>query len=449
MNRRLLWKLCLIVAIGTVLLSYVVNLLAARTEERLSHLSREHKQQINEYAHRAEQFYLAGDRTGLQAWMKDIQQRENTWAAIVESEVASVAGGELNDYFYSYYGIGRPLKYKLHPWLVNPLMEVDFAEQKNLHFLIRLPDRMLPSVFSHLTITNLLLQLVLPMLLLSGLSLMLYRHIMSPLRELEAATKEFSGGRLDIRLRDRMGNRADELVELVSTFDSMASRISDLIIRQRQLISDLSHELRTPLARLDVAIETLKRGQGSTNSIDRVSRESRQIRKLVEDTLTLAWLDNERLILKEENLDLVDLLDVVLDDARYEFPDCSVDAELPDTAPLYRSNHRSLGQALENIIRNAMRYSAQGKTVTVRLTENASLYQIDVADQGPGVPEEMLDKIFEPFFRVDSARGEGSGFGLGLALAKRQISAVGGQVFARNQGDGGLLMRITLPIHRS
>jgi len=284
------------------------------------------------------------------------------------------------------------------------------------------------------------------LILLTLISWMLYQHIMSPLRKLEVATRKFSQGQFDIRVRDLIGNRSDELAELTNTFDRMASRISDLIMGQRQLISDLSHELRTPLARLDVALESLKKEQGGTDSIGRVEKESLQIRKLVEDTLTLAWLENERPLLTAEDIDLVDLIDVVVEDAQFEFPGRHINAELPDNAPLGKSNHRSLGQALENIIRNAMRFTPLGKFVKVSLTSAQDHYQIDIVDQGPGVPEEFLEKIFQPFFRVDSAREDtASNFGLGLALAKRQISAIGGQVHALNGGSGGLLMRIVLP----
>lgn len=445
MNRRLLWKLCLIVGIGTVMLFYLVNLLMTRTQEQMSYISEAHQQQLNDYAQEAWQLHQSGDSEGLHAWMNEIQQREAVWAAIVESNVRSVAGGELDGYFYKYYGIGRGAQWMLHPWLVDPLMEIKLPEQ-NVHFLIQLPNRMRPSVFHYLMFVSLALQIVLPLILLTLISLMLYRHIMSPLRQLEIATRQFSRGDFDVRVGELMGKRSDELTELATTFDRMAARIGDLFRGHRQLISDLSHELRTPLTRLDIAVETLKGAQNSEACIERVERESRQIRKLVEDTLALAWLENERPSLTQESLDLVDLLDVVVEDAKFEFPDRRIEAILPEYAPLTKSNHRSLGQALENIIRNAMRFTPPGKSVKILLNAGQDSYQIDIADQGPGVPEELLGKIFQPFFRVDSSRSSSpSSFGLGLALAKRQISATGGQICSRNLKPNGLLMRITLP----
>ena len=445
MSHRLLWKLCLIVAIGTVVLFYVVNLLTVYTKEQMSYISEENKQTLKGYAAKAEEYYLAGDNDGLHQWLLEVQRREKTWVAVMRSKVMPVAGGELHENLLKYYAIGRNVQWMLHPWLHNPIMEIEFANRET-HFLIRLPDHMQPGLFRYLGFSSVALQIILPLIVLTAISILLYRHIMHPLKRLERATREFARGRLDVRAREFMGNRSDELAELAITFDGMAERIGDLITGQRKLIADLSHELRTPLARLDVAIDAFKHSPESQQCVDRVSRESRQLRKLVEDTLTLAWLENERPELDKETLDLVDLLDVVVEDARFEFPDRILETRFPDHAPLAQSNHRILGQAVENVIRNAMRFTPEGKTVEVTLLTYDEEYRIHICDQGPGVEPAYLEKIFMPFFRLDAVRSSSSSsFGLGLALAKRQISAAGGEIMADNMETGGLRMSISLP----
>ena len=444
MNRRLLWKLCLIIATGTVALFYVINVLTSRAEDGMSFIAVEHQQQLKDWAMEAEQLYLTGDEDALRQWLEALQSQEQTSVWVIESELRGVAGSKITERLYQAFTLGRSVDWKIHLYFDdNPIIEFHFAN-RHTHFSILLPQRMRPGVYWGYV--NVALQIVLPMILLTILSIVLYRHIMNPLRELEKATRAFSRGNLNVRVRQLLGNRSDELTELANTFDRMADRIGDHIVTQRQLIADLSHELRTPLTRLDIAVDTLKDSNDKTLCIARVERESKQIRKLVEDTLTLAWLENERPSLVDEDLDLVDLLDVVVDDARFEFPGRCIETVLPKHAPITQSNHRSLGQALENIIRNAMRFTPLGASVYVTLMSEAKNYQISIVDQGPGVAEGHLDKIFQPVYRVDHSRSAPSdSFGLGLALAKRQISAVGGQVFAKNLATNGLLMSITLP----
>lgn len=444
MNRRLFWKLCLIIVTGTVTLFYVINILTSRAEEGMSFLAQEDRQQLREWGHKAEQLTLAGDEQALAQWITNLQAQEKTWVAVVRSGLTPLGGSDLNKRFYQGYTIGRDIDWKVHLYFAdNPIMEVSFVDPYH-HFLILLPDRMRPGVYWGYT--SVALQIILPMILLSLLSIILYRHIMAPLKQLKAATQAFTAGKFDARVGLALGSRADELTELAATFDQMAARIGELIIGQRQLIADLSHELRTPLTRLDIALDQLHSDDAKEANLERISRESSHIRRLVEDTLTLAWLENERPDLQQESIELIDLLDVLLEDARFEFPGRNIETLWPDKAELHHSNHRALGQALENILRNALRYTPTGEAVSVRLKPLGPDYQIDICDSGPGVPAQYLQTIFQPFFRIETSRqASGNGFGLGLALAKRQIIAVGGRIEASNIAGGGLRMSIILP----
>jgi two-component system sensor histidine kinase PfeS len=395
MNHRLFWKLCLIIAVGTVTLFYVINVLTNRAEEGMSFISAEHTQQLTAWGGEAERLYLSDDEDALRQWLDNLQSQEGTWAAVIESDLRGVAGSQLTERFYQGFTLGRYAEWKIHLYFEeNPIMEVPFADQ-HVHFVILLPARMRPGFYWGYT--HVALQIILPMILLSLLSLVLYRHIMSPLKQLQVATGDFSRGNFDVRVRQLLGNRSDELTELANTFDQMAERIGELIISQRQLISDLSHELRTPLTRLDMAIEAIKYNNTEIIELERVERESRQIRKLVNDTLTLAWLDNERPKLQHESIELIDLIDVLVADASFEFPDRSIESTLPENAELHNSDHRALGQALENILRNALRYTPVGKTVRLELDTKTNGYTLEICDQGPGVATEYLDKIFKPF----------------------------------------------------
>lgn len=444
MNRQYLWKSCLIIATGLVAFFYVLSVLTSKAEEGMSFIAEKDRTQLKAWGTEAERLYSLGDQKSLNQWLDTLHKQENTWVAVASFDIEHIAGEQLKEDLITGQHFGRNVDWKIHLYFErNPTMELQFPDS-NASFLIELPERMRPGAY-WLT-TRIVLQVILPLAVLVLLSTWLYRHIITPLHQLDKATSAFSKGNFDVRVRKLLGSRNDELAHLASTFDQMASRIGELIANQRQLISDLSHELRTPLTRLDIAVNNFEI-DNSHQHLERISRESTYIRKLVEDTLTLAWLDNEKPIIQREAVDLVDLLDVVIDDAKFEFSDRELMLETPNNAVISNSSHQALCPALENIIRNALRYTPIGKKVRVKLSQQNSHYCIEVTDQGPGVPMQYLDKIFRPFFRVDNSREDGSdSFGLGLALAKRLLNSVRADIFAENHQAGGLVVTIMIPI---
>ncbi|NMP03183.1 HAMP domain-containing protein [Pseudoalteromonas arctica] len=449
MTRRLFWKLCLIIGTGVVAMFYLINVAVNHFENDMSMLSDSSREELINWQKKAEVIFDQGDMNELERWVDDLQQQESIWAVIAKANVVELAGNRSHRYEYTGYNLGRSIDWKIHLYFEHaPVMQLPFKDGAT-SLVVQLPQRMRPGSLWNLT--RLSLQVLLPMLILVCLSIVLYRHIMHPIKELDLASRAFSKGDFSVRVREQLGSRNDELSQLAETFDLMAERISEQIMHQRVLLTDLSHELRTPLTRLDIATDNLlthrKKGVEDTQiKLERIHKESQHIRKLVDDTLTLSWLDNESPQLRIESLDLVDLLEILIEDGRFEYPDKLISADLPNQAHIENSNHRALGQALENILRNALRYTPINKKVRVSLIDYKHEYQIIIADQGPGVPKEHLNTIFRPFFRIDSARSCNSdSFGLGLALAQRQLHAIAATVFAKNDTAGGLVMTVTVP----
>lgn len=440
MNRRLFWKLCVGVALGSVALFWVIARLSGQAEEQMSFIDAEHQHTLRQYAQQAEALYREGDAKALQDWLRSVQLQEQTWAAIVEPHLQALAGSELSERFLSEFSLGRDPAWKIHLYFQdNPIMDVPFADGQR-RFLIQLPQRMRPGHYWYPA--RLLLELVLPLVLLVIGCLLLYRHLMQPLNRLEQATRRFSEGDYEARAGALLGSRRDELAGLAETFDAMAERIGGLIIDQRQRLAEMSHELRTPLARIEMAVGLAEQGADSATLLPRIRQDCAAMRCLVEDSLTLSWLETERPRLRDETLDLIDLLDSILDDARFEFPDRHIDTQLPTEAELVGSCHRALGQAIENIVRNALDHTPPGGRVRIHLQTAPQAYCLEIIDQGPGVPEQWLERIFLPFERLSEDR---AGYGLGLALAQRQVRAIGGRLAARNDEQGGLCMGIWLP----
>ncbi len=448
MKRRLFWKLSAVIVAGTVLLFWLIHILVNKTEQHMSFIDEAHQQTLYEYAARAEQLYISGDDAQLAQWLQTIREKEDTWVALVQPKIEPIAGSQLSDEFRERFRLGRSIDWKIHLYFkTNPVMDVVFADGIT-HFLITLPQRMRPGTYW--LETNLLLQLALPMILMAMISIIIYRHVMSPLRQLERATQAISQGHFEVRLRNSLGRRNDEITALADTFDSMAERIGKLVQSQRHLTSDLSHELRTPLTRIELALSWAEQNTPDSPPLRRIREECQQMRQLVEDTLSLAWLENEQPTLQTDDLDLTDLIDSIVDNARFEFPHHRLELNLPEHAPLSHSSDRALGHAIENIIRNALSHTPVGGTVMVSLLQQQERYLIHVDDEGPGVNSKYLEDIFKPFFRLGRAsRHHYQGFGVGLSLAKRQIEAVGGQLKASNHEFKGLRMTITLPVTSS
>lgn len=445
MKRRLLWKLSLTIIVGTIALFSIIHHLILQTEQHMSFIDKQDQQQLIDYARHAEMLYLQGEDNKLADWIRYIKQQEDTWVALIRSHLTPLAGSEMDDYFVENFALGRDVSWKIHLYFAqNPIMDITFADG-HTHFLIRLPQRMRPG--GYWTYTSLLLQIALPMLLLAILSVVIYRHVMSPLRQLETATKQFSDGDYQVRVRDDLGKRNDEIAALASTFDSMAERIGTQIQTQRHLTSDLSHELRTPLTRVELALSIAEQSTPDDESLQRIRNECQQMRELMEDALTLAWLENERPALRNESLDLTDLIDSIVENARFEFPGQVITLQIPETAYLHQSSDRALGHAIENILRNALSHTPIQGTVSLSLKKYPDSYDLQIDDQGPGVPREHLQNIFKPFFRLNIFTSNvHNGFGVGLALARRQVEATGGKLWAEINKHGGLTMIMQLPL---
>lgn len=434
MKNTLFWRLSASITLGTIALFSLINYLTDETEWHMSFIKAEYQQQLNDYAGHAEQLYLQGEHEALADWLQNLQQKEKTWVGVVQSTMTPLVGTQLQAAYFDNLMLGRGVEWKVHLYFnQNPIMEIPFVDPQ-VHFLIQLPERMRPGAYwQHM---DLLLQVGLPLIPLLLMTLLIYRYLMSPLHRLGIATRKFSEGDHHARVRPSLGLRNDELTDLADAFDQMAENTSNLIIKQRQLIADLSHELRTPITRMEMAIGSAKQGIAETELLPRLEKETTEIRSLVESTLTLAWLENEKPILAGEEFDLVELISIIIEDAKYEFPGARFITSLPTHLTLLNCSQRALVQALENLIRNALKYSPTDKAVSIKLIKNRDNIFIVISDQGSGVPEEYLDSIFQPFFRVDKSRDKSpDGFGLGLALARRQIEAISGTLTASNLGN--------------
>jgi len=229
----------------------------------------------------------------------------------------------------------------------------------------------------------------------------------------------------------------------------MAERVERLVGSHRQLLQDVSHELRSPLARLGVALELARRKAGSTASrdLDRVEQEASRLDGLIGRLLVVARLEGGDDPEPVTTLDADALVAAIVEDGAFEAAGRGVSVTAHRLDPCRVEGRRELlRSAIENVVRNAVRFTADGTDVEVALAAGEGECHLEIRDRGPGVTEEMLDRIFDPFVRAETARDrEHGGTGLGLAIASRAVALHGGRISAHNQPDGGLVVAIDLP----
>ena len=277
-------------------------------------------------------------------------------------------------------------------------------------------------------------------------------YFSKPIKSLRKAFEEAATGNLDYRLAAVMGHRSDELADLGRDFDHMAGQIKALMESQRRLLHDVSHELRSPLARLQVAIGLAHQNPEKINdTLARVEMESERMEKLVGELLTLSRLE-AGILGNWENVQMEELIAELVSDAQFEADAAGVSVVLVgNPEALVNGNPELLRHAIENVVRNAIKHTPEKTLIRIqaeiRNVNERATFVLAVCDNGCGVAEANLQKIFEPFFREDAApSAQKHGYGLGLAIARRVIEAHGGSVTAFNLVGAGLCMEIHLPV---
>lgn len=279
----------------------------------------------------------------------------------------------------------------------------------------------------------------------------LARYLTAPITRLRTAAQKIAQGNLGARAEAKTGG--DEVGQLVGDFNHMAERLEILIGAQQRLIRDISHELRSPLTRLVLALGLARKNEnGNQSAFERMEKETERLNEMIERLLTLSRLESATEPPPKSPLSLTELVETILADVEIEakMRNCSVHYAAPRDYTI-AANFELLRSALENVTRNAIRYTAEGSSVELSAERPNSTPPLEVVirvrDHGPGVPENELQNLFRPFYRLDASRErQTGGVGLGLTIAERAVKLHGGSIQAKNCPTGGLVLEIHLPI---
>ena len=443
MQRRhpLLWKMAMLQVGFCLLLVWLVWSWGLQVERNTYFLEQPDRIALAAYAAEAEHVAASGDAQAVERWRLALEQREHTWVAVLDDYLQSLGTTPLSAEQVGHLTFMRKLSWPMSKRLDDELPYVSIAfpqHPERGRLVMQLPERLLPPGLTPWT--HVLTHGVVPVLLALGLGLVLYRHLVQPLNELRERANALSAGDLAPLASSTVTRRADELGELARAYEHMAERLRQNLHQQRQLLRTLSHEIRTPLARLTIASES---GLPREQLQQRLSREVEEMRRLVDDSLNLAWLDTEKPRLDAEDVVVASVWEALAQDAHFEtgWPLDKLVCELDSRCQLH-VHLNSFAQAVENILRNAIRHSPEHGVIRLSGRREGDCWWLVIEDQGPGVAKNDLERIFEAYLRLDGTVG--AGFGLGLSIARRAIALQGGELWA-TQGSQGLRMNLRLP----
>ncbi len=302
-----------------------------------------------------------------------------------------------------------------------------------------------PRVFGVLGIPRIaLLVLTIGMLISAAVCYMLSRYLTRPITRIAGTAELLAAGKLQSRV-GTSAYRADEIGVLAKQFDRMAGELERSESSRRDLFRNISHELRSPLARIHVALELAARAPDDVpRHLQRIGLEAQHMERLIAQVLELVRIQQES-VQSASAVNLTEILSNVVDDARFEGEaqrkrvefTCDSEEALVSGCP------EVLSSAIENVLRNAIAHTPENSTVQVTLEKVNEDICVCVCDQGQGVPEHELDRLFEPFYRQSDNTLKGAG--VGLAITAQSMTLLGGTVVARNAESGGLCVELTLP----
>jgi two-component system sensor histidine kinase CpxA len=407
------------------------------------------------YAHSAVDFYRTGGPSSLARYMTQLETGSGIHGQLLDGDGNNVLGRPLQADAAVVTAQARTSgtsRFRLgRVW--SAASPVAGQGERYTFVMVVYPER---GVFDRTFVTTMLPRLILCVLLVSVFCLLLARHITRPILILEDAATQLAAGDLTVRAGPAIAPRRDELARMATAFDRMAERIQRLISAQQEMLGHISHELRSPLTRIVVSLELLRRADAGTPGallFDQMQLDLDRLDRMIGQILGITRMDIQGaeagFQVARHAVALGPMLDELVKDAAFEAQSMHkrVALEVESEATVL-GDEALLRSCCENVLRNALLYTPEGATIQVRLTQGKeSTAVVLIEDDGPGVPDESLPRLFDLFYRVGEAQQkhpEGTGFG--LAIAQRIVAMHGGTIAADNRRPHGLAVRIALPL---
>lgn len=447
--RKLYWKIFLSFWLATILIILTTAWVTSEIAQKSS-IPAHQQVFMDSYANAAIITYETGDVGALKQWLAQIGESKQMALFLLSSEGDIISNKS-----------PPPVIINISRDLIRSRLDLGMLRRGNLvvsHEIISTSGRAYRlaalsnkpmSNFITIPWAGLTIRLTIAIFISGMICYLLSLYLTQPLRFLSLAARSLGKGQLNTRVGTLKGHYRDEIANLSQDFDRMAEQLETLVYSKERLLQDISHELRSPLARLQIAIELgrKKASHLAEQELNRMEVECLRLNGLIEEILQFARLDKSAETVIKEMTSINHLLQEIISDANYESQSSRVVFNSSSDFNL-RIDPRLIYRAIENIVRNALHYSPKDGSIFITTQVNALQTRLilTIEDQGPGVPEEQLENIFNPFYRVDTSREKKTGgYGLGLAIAEKAVLLHHGKVYAANKPEGGLKVSVELP----
>lgn len=400
------------------------------------------KTEMLDLAHQANVLIEEGDMDELADWAN----AQRFYLFVLDENQHPLTHRLMHPHFEFKLKFKRRLDEQLEGRVSRPIFNIPLVGNNSL--VIQLPHRLHPAHDFILYFS--VLKVVIAAVILALFSLLMARNLQQPLDRLREASKRLSNGDFNVSVVDELKSNTREFNELAQDFDHMTKEIHSLAEKQRRLIRDVSHELRTPLARQNLVLHLLRKrvGENEQTLVTRMEEEANELNHLIGEILEFSRLENARYDTELKRSDLEMLL-------APQIERCKIDLQLQQNLTFVSEATRTKAQCdetlvvrcLNNLIGNAIKYAGQSAQIDVSLanktTDKHSYLAVTIADNGPGIPQDKLTDIFDPFTRLDASRDKKlGGYGLGLAIVKESMRMMGGKAVASNRSEGGLAVTL-------
>ncbi|EGQ8680157.1 HAMP domain-containing protein [Vibrio parahaemolyticus] len=400
------------------------------------------KMEMLDLAHQANVLIEHGDMDELADWAN----AQQFYLFVLNEQLQPVTHRLMHPHFEFKLQFKRSIDDQLEDKVNRPIISIPLVQQHNL--VIQLPHRLHPA--NDFILYFSIIKVVIAAVILALFSLLMARNLQQPLDRLREASKKLSNGDFNVSVVQELKSNTREFNELAQDFDHMTKEIHSLAEKQRLLIRDVSHELRTPLARQNLVLHLLRKrvGESEQELVTRLEDEAKELNHLISDILEFSRLENARYDKETKRSDLEVLLAPQVERCKIDLRESqSIVFISRVTEPRAYCEDTLVVRCLNNLVGNAIKYAGEDARIEVTLTNqeiNGQAYLVmSVSDDGPGIPENKLSDIFNPFTRLDASRDKKlGGYGLGLAIVKESMRMMGGAVNAENRSQGGLTVSL-------